>query len=83
MSENNFEGVRFEMADCEKTLLAEIAGQSTRRDIAQTYALALRSSERDTIDWKKVNRAIIDKWCINALEYIKKLAHSGKCFEGR
>ncbi len=49
----------FELIDCEKTLLDEIAHKSSkRRDIAKTYALSLRSSERDTIDWKKVNAGV-------------------------
>ena len=72
---------RIELADCENTLLHEIANGGTRKQVAKTYALALRSSEKDSINWKKVNRAIIDKWCVNALETIKSWAWSGKCFE--
>lgn len=73
---------RIELADCERTLLEEIARpEMTRRDVAKTYALALRSSERNRVDWKKVNRAIIDRWSPSGLDWIKQQAWSGKCFE--
>lgn len=78
-----WEGVRIEMADCEATLLAEIADPAfTRKDVAKTYALALRSSERERglIDWSKVNRAIIARWSPSALQWIKQKAWSGKAF---
>jgi len=73
----------WELMTCERTLLDEIAEPSSvRLDIAKTYCLALRSSERDKVDWGKVNRAIIERWSISALYWIKKKAHSGKCFDG-
>ena len=70
----------FELANCTKMLIGEIADHSLyHRDIAQTYALAMRSSE--TVDWATVNRAIVDRWTRSALEWIKYQAHSGKCFD--
>ena len=57
----------------------EIKQGLIQKDIAQTYALALRSEE--FVDWKKINNMIIDRWSITGLERIKKLAWSGKCFE--
>jgi hypothetical protein len=76
--------LRIELAGCERVLLEEIAEpQFKRRDVAKTYALALRSSERDRVDWGKVNRAIIARWSFHALNWIKEQAHSGKCFEER
>jgi len=70
----------FELMDCTNTLLREIAEpQSTRKDIAKTYALALRSTIET--DWGAVNKAIIAKWSFSGLNWIKKQAHSGKCFE--
>jgi hypothetical protein len=64
-----------ELACCEATLLREIADPRLRRlDIAQTYGLALRSSERTRVDWAKVNAAIMARWSRSALEYIKRLA---------
>lgn len=72
----------FELACCESVLLSEIANPAMkRRDVAKTYALALRSSEAKTMDWGKVNRAIIERWSFSALNWIKKAAWSGKCFE--
>lgn len=76
--------MRIELADCERTLMEEIDNPHLhRKDVAQTYALTLRSSERDKVDWKKVNAAIISRWSLSALEWIKRQAHSGKCFEGK
>lgn len=76
--------IRIEMADCENQLLREIGDkQFTRRDVAQTYWYAMNSSERKTIDWAKVNGAIIDRWSMHALEWIKYQAWSKKCFEPR
>jgi hypothetical protein len=76
-------GMRVELAGCEAALLAEIADpQMSRLDVAKTYCLALRSSERDGIDWGKVNRAILSRWSPHALNWIKERAHSGKCFKG-
>ena len=62
------------------TLLLEIGMyEMKRKDIALTYALAMRSSANT--DWAAVNEAIIERWSRSGLEYIKRLAHSGKCFE--
>jgi hypothetical protein len=43
-----------------------------RKDIAVTYALALRSS--DPTDWQQVNEAVIERWSFSGLEWIKKQA---------
>jgi len=73
--------VRYELADCQATLLREIADRGMkRRDVAQTYALALKSSEHDRIDWRAVNEAIITRWSPHALVWIKERAWGGKCF---
>ena len=70
-----------ELCCCESVLLEEIADKRFKRNnVSQTYALALRSSEFDTIDWGKINRAIIERWSMSALIYIKERAWSGKCF---
>ncbi len=64
-----------ELADCEATLLREIDDRSMRRlDVAQTYWLALRSSERDSIDWREVNVRIMARWSWSALQWIKQKA---------
>jgi hypothetical protein len=68
-----------ELADCTNHLLREIAApEMKRKDVAQSYALALRSS--DPTDWKRVNAAILARWSLSGLKWIKTQAHSGKCF---
>lgn len=71
--------IKIELALCTDVLLDEISKkESKQKDIAQTYALALKSSEET--DWAKVNRAIIERWSKHALVQIKKMAWSGSCF---
>jgi hypothetical protein len=70
-----------ELANCENVLLEEIGRSEFRRkDVAKTYALAIRSSENVRVDWKKVNEAIIARWSLSALEWIKERAWSGRSF---
>jgi len=70
-----------ELADCERLLLEEIGRPELKRaDIAQTYALTLKSSERERVNWAKVNLAIITRWSKSGLHWIKQQAWSGKCF---
>lgn len=62
-----------ELVDCENVLLGEIADKRLKReDVAQTYALTLMSSERDQVDWFRVNRAIMARWSMAGLKWIKK-----------
>lgn len=68
-----------EISCVEATIENEIAQGLTQRDIAQTYCLALKSSYKT--DWARVNRAIMARWSAAGLNRIKKLAHSGKCFD--
>lgn len=66
-------------------LLREIAEPDLkRRDIAQTYRLAMLAEDvtGERIDWSEVNAAIIARWSRSGLHWIKKQAHSGQCFEG-
>jgi len=64
---------------CEQTLLDEISDKSfKKKNIAQTYALALRSDE--DVDFKEINKAIIARWSMRALSDIKKMAWSGSCY---
>lgn len=73
--------MKFELVDCENTILREIAlKESRRRDIAKTYRLIMESSECRKVDWAKVNGAIIERWSMASLKWIKEQAHSGKCF---
>jgi len=67
-----------EIACVESVIENEIKQGCTQRQIAQTYALALRSSW--PTDWLKVNNLILAKWP-KGLERVKNMAWSGKCFE--
>lgn len=72
------------LVDCENTLLRDIAcPELKQRDIAQTYHLALLSDEVRTMDWGRVNAAIIARWSRSGLERIKQWAWSGRCFAPR
>lgn len=74
------DGFRIELADPQGQLLEEIADpMMTRRDVALTYAFALRDPDR--VDWPAVNGAIVNRWSMSALGYIKDVAwklHAGK-----
>lgn len=62
-----------EMVGVEGALLREIADKRMKRnDIALTYAFGLRGNE--VIDWKLVNAAILDRWSMAGLTYIKQRA---------
>lgn len=64
-----------ELALCEQTLLKETADPHMKQaDVASTYGLAMLSSERDTIDWAKVNQAIMARWSRSGLVRIKEAA---------
>jgi hypothetical protein len=65
--------MRFEMVDVEGQLLSEIADPRMKReDVALTYAFGLR--QPNEVDWPRVNNAIIDRWSMNALKWIKTYA---------
>lgn len=72
------ETFRMELQCVEMVIENEIEQGCTQNQIAQTYALGLRSSW--PTDWKRVNQAIIKRWSVSGLNRIKKLAWSGKCF---
>ena len=64
----------------EDTIENEIRQGCSQRQVAQTYALAIRSSW--PTNWPRVNAAITAKWP-KALDRIKRMAWSGSCFEKR
>jgi len=70
----NTEDFTVEMLCCEATILNEIQHKECKRkDIALTYYFCMVSKEN--IDYKKVNKAIIERWSFSGLEYIKKEAN--------
>ena len=77
MADNTTIKPRFEIACVEDVIENEIAQGLSQRQIAQTYALALRSSW--PTDWWRVNAAILKRWP-KALARIKKIAWDGSCF---
>lgn len=68
-----------EIACVEDVIQNEIEQGLTQKQIAQTYALGIRSSY--PTNWEAVNKMIIKKWSIPGLLRIKNMAWSGKCFE--
>lgn len=68
----------FEITAVESVIENEIKQGCNQKQIAQTYALALRSSW--PTDWSRVNKAIVERWSLAGLKRIKEMAHSGKCF---
>ena len=72
--------MKIELADCTNAILREIDNPKLyRKDVAKTYALALRSSY--PTDYVIVNKATIKRWSISGLKWIKNQAWSGKCFK--
>ncbi len=71
-------GFTAEIACVEMVIENEIKQGCTQKQIAQTYALAIRSSW--PTDWAAVNAMIVQRWSVKALERIKKMAWSGSCF---
>lgn len=71
--------------DWEYHILKEIANNKMKRlDIAQTYRILLEEKYRagKEPDWNRINAAIIERWSVSALIYIKEQAWSGKCWKG-
>jgi hypothetical protein len=65
--------VKVEMVDPQRMALLEIADpRLTRDDVAITYAYCLRQNETDRI--AEVNHAIIERWSMSTLHYIKQKA---------
>lgn len=61
------------LIDAENHILAEIADKTmTRDDVAASYALAVGAPE--SVNWAAVNQAIMDRWSLSALRYIKDKA---------
>lgn len=61
---------------CTQVICNEVRRGVTQKDIAVTYAMALRSAaaKADDPDWKTINEAIIEKWNVKALSRIKERA---------
>lgn len=65
--------VQIELGNPQGVLLAEIKERAMKReDVALTYAMAMLSSE--VVDWPTVNHAILDRWSMAGLKWIKTRA---------
>lgn len=65
---------KMEMTNREITILNEISHKECKRkDIALTYYFCMVPKEE--IDYKKINKAIIERWSFSGLEYIKEEAN--------
>lgn len=71
--------MKIELMFPEKIILTEISDKkATQKDVAMTYRIIIQQKLK--VDWKKINKAIVDRWSRSGLERIKQLAWSGKCF---
>jgi hypothetical protein len=74
--------IRVEMIDVQGQLEREIADQRlTREDVALTYAFAIRQWGPMDERYAVVNRAIMERWSLAGLKWIKTRAW--KVAEGR
>jgi len=66
----------FVLTQAATTIEAECADkQFTRDNVALSYALGLRADAAGyPVDWPRANRAIVERWGVSALEYIKRKA---------
>lgn len=60
------------MTAATRALLTDLESAETRAAMVHPYQLGLLHME--AVDWKKVNRAIIEKWSVTALNQIKAAA---------
>ena len=67
---------RINLVGCTRVIQDEIAAGLSQKEIAVTYAMAVKSQAQgaDTPDWPAVNAAILAKWKMSGLERIKKRA---------
>lgn len=68
---------RVNLVGCTDVVLTECRERvATQKDLALTYAMAIKSQAdgADTPDWPTINKAIIARWNMKALERIKKRA---------
>ncbi len=65
----------FKLVHPEEGILEEIANpKMTRNAVALTFAYCIRQRGEDEIDFKKINQAILARWSLSSLDYIKKRA---------
>ena len=60
------------MGDPENQILREIEEGHTRNSVAFTYAFCMR--DHPTVDFRTINKAIVERWSRAGLQYIKRMA---------
>ena len=70
------DGVQVNLICCTQVICNEVAQGLSQKDIAVTYAMAIKSAAQkaDTPDWRVINEAILTRWKMSGLERIKKRA---------
>lgn len=64
-----------ELMFCEETILQEIADKNvTRNSVALTYAFCRDAKKNQNVNFRTINEAIVKRWSLSALEYIKNEA---------
>ena len=64
--------MKVELMFCEEIIRQEIAEkESTRDDVALTYALCRDAKKTQNVNFRTINEAIVKRWSLSALEYIK------------
>lgn len=67
--------MKVELMFCEEIILQEIADKNFSRDnIAITYAFCRDAKKTQSVNFRTINEAIIKRWSLSALEYIKNEA---------
>ncbi len=69
--------IRVRMVDAAGTIVNEIKAGAKRKDVAMTYAFLLR----DGGNAARANHAILERWSMSGLQWIKRRAwqyHTGK-----
>ena len=76
-------GTQINLICCAQVIANEIAQGLRQKDIALTYAMAMKSHAQgaEEVDWGAINEAILAKWSISGLDRIKKRAW--KLLEGK
>ena len=67
--------MNFELSTPTKTILDEIANKALHQaDVSKTIALVFLSGQREQVDWKLVNSAIVTRWSQSARERVLSMA---------
>ena len=64
-----------DFAELENRIMATIENRKmTRREVAEVYALGVRLRAYNILDWRRVNTAIVERWSVSGLTWIKREA---------